>query len=642
MGHPYHPPPFAAIIRIAFMLQQLRRLPKWVAGIAFLPLIISFGFWGISGNFTGGGDTSVATVGSTKIEYDEFSRTFANIRRNATERAGGQLSQAQVAMLGKKTLEHEISDTALDNAASDLGLMTTDDQVSSAIRTIPAFHGPLGAFDQQAFAAAIQRLNYTPAGFVAEVRRELTRDQVIGAATAALALPPDYIGAFFSYANERRAVQYVILPPDAAGAIALPSDEVLQAYVNAHAATFSTPEYRELTYATISPDDVASQMPVTDAQIHQTYDLRKDVFNVPDRRDIQRINFPDEASAKAARAKIDGGAKFEDIAAQRGTTPSDLNLGSLSQADLGPTQGPAAFALPVNGISQPVKYTFGWSLLRVTKITPGTTKTFDDVKAEIKAELTQQLAGSKVEDIVNAFDDARNAGDDLTEAAKKAGMHVVHVAATDEHGLAPDGTKANVPASPEFLAQVFKSDIGTEGDPFATTDLRRYVLKIDGVTPSKLKPLAAVRAQATADWTTAQRRIKLASVAAGLVARVNSGAALQSIASEYRATVQTYGPLLRDQPTPAINAALNTKIFASPPGKAVVGPAADGNGYVVAWISGVLHPPVPFGDPNFASFGRKLGVSDDIQESMGAAERARQGVKTNQQQADRVIGGEGS
>ncbi len=626
------------------MLRQMRRLPKWVSTLFFGVIALSFGVWGIADIFRGGGDTSVATVGGTKIDYQDFSRTFENIRRNAAQRSGGQLSQAQLAILSKKTLDREIADTALDNVANDLGLITTDDAVSSMIRAIPGFHGPLGAFDQQTFDQAISRLQYTPAGFVAEIRRELTRDQLIQSASSALAFPPDYVRAFFSFLNERRAVQYIVLPPDAAGAIPPPADQVLQAYVKAHTDEFSTPEYRELTYATITPDDVASQIQVTDAQLHQTYDLRKDVYVVPDRRDIQRIDFPDEASAKTARAKIDAGTSFDDIAKARGVGPSQLNLGSLSQADLGAAQGPVAFALPVNGITQPVKGIFGWSLIRVTRITPGNTKTFDDVKADIKAELTKQMAGSKIEDMLNAFDDARNGGDDLDQAAKKAGMRVIHVAQTDAHGLAPDGSRANVPASPDFLNQVFKSDIGTEGDPFATPDGQRFVIKIDGVTPAKLKRLDAVRAQATAAWTGEQSRAKLAAMAAELAGNAGSSAALQSLAMQYHTTVQASGALVRDTPTVVFNSALNTRIFASPPGKSVSGPAANGGGYIIAYVSGVMHPPVPLGDPRYQQFSQLLGnqLSNDMQESMGSAEQARQGVTTNLQQANRVTGGEGS
>ena len=559
------------------MLQQMRKLPRWVAAIFFLPLVVSFGIWGIGDIFRGNTDTSVATVGGTRIEYQDFSRQFDNLRK-ALARQGQQMSPERTATLAHQTLEREISDTALDNEARNLDLVTADEQVAQAIRSIQGFQNQLGSFDEQIFRQTLQRLGYTEAGFVAEVRRELTRQQLVQSATSAFILPSDYTQAFFSFLNEHRAVQYVVLPQEAAGIIQAPPDEALAGYIKSHAFEFSSPEYRELTYAEISPDDVANQVLVSEAQIHQVYDLRKDSYVIPDKRDIERINFPDEASAKAARAKIDAGAKFEDIAKQRGISASDLSLGTLSEADLGSTQGPIAFALPLNAVSQPVKYAFGWSLLRVSKIVPGNTKTLADVRDSIKAELMKQLEGSKIEDDLNAFEDARNQGDDLATAAKKAGLRVVRVPGTDAKGLSPDGSKAAVSTAPEFLAEAFKADVGSEGDPFAASDGSRYVIKVEGVVPAKIKSLESVRQQATAAWMADQRRAELGHVAEDAAGKVDSIAALQALASQYRQTVQSSGALARDTPTPAISAALNTKIFASPAGKAVWGPAVQGGG----------------------------------------------------------------
>jgi peptidyl-prolyl cis-trans isomerase D len=625
------------------MLQQMRRLPKWVGFLLFLPLAGSFVVWGVADVFKGGTDTSVATVGGTKIDAQIFSRDFTTARRNATPR-GTTLSAAKSMVIGQKVLQEEISNAALDNAAEGFGITTTNDEVSSLIRTIPGFQGPDGSFSQIVFEQALQRSSYTPESFVAEIKQELKREQVVRAGASAAQLPPGYTRAIASYLGERRAVQYMVLPPDAAGPIPPPSDAVLTAFVKARANLFSTPEFRQITYAVVTLDDAAKKVQVTDAQIRQAYDLRKDTFVVPERRDIQQITFPDEASAKAARAKIDGGAKFEDIATQRGVSAADLNLGTLAQADLGPGRGPAAFALLTDGISQPVKYTFGWVLLRVTKITPAKTTTFDQAKLALHDEILKQLAASRLEDIINDYGDAQRSGADMVEAAKKVGMRVVRVPTTDAHGLAQDGSKADVPASPDFMDQVFKSDVGNEGDPFRSTDGNYYVVKVEGIIPQKLKPLDAVRAQAVAAWTDDQQLRLLEAKAAEIAKEAGSTGNLEAIAHRYNAVLASSEALIRSRPTAALNQDIITKIFSVPGGKAVSGIASDGKTFVVARVTGILHVPVPYGDPELLQLSQALGgqISADIQDSMGKAARAAQGVKLNQSQVDHILGGEGS
>ena len=112
--------------------------------------------------------------------------------------------------------------------------------------------------------------------------------------------------------------------------------------------------------------------------------------------------------------------------------------------------------------------------------------------------------------MVNAYTDARSGGAEIKDAAKKAGMKVAHLAAVDNTGLKPDGSKADVPADPEFLPAVFKAEVGEDTDPFATKLGAYYAIHVNGVTPPKLKPLDQVRAQALADWTAEQRSQALA------------------------------------------------------------------------------------------------------------------------------------
>lgn len=625
------------------MLKQMRKLPKWVALVGSFPLVISFAFWGISDIFKGHTDTTVATVGSTTIEQTLFSRDFTNIRRDATMRSSAQLSPAEVAELGKATLEHELSDTALDNVAARFGLTASDDQVATTIRNISAFRGPLGTFDQATFLQRIDRIGFTEATFVAEMRRELTRDQLLHAGSSAFVIPPGYVRAMFAYINERRAVQYVILPAEAAGPITPPPDAVLEAFIKQDPRRYSTPEYRALTYAAIGPQDLASQIQVTDAQLHQAYDLRRDTYVVPEKRDVQRINFPNEAAAVAARAKIASGTKFEEIGFEQGLNPSDINLGSLTAADLG-AQGPVVFALPVNTVSQPVKGTFGWSLFQVTKIEPGSSKSFDDAKAELRSEIVQQLAASRIEDVVNAFEDTLNTGASLAEAAKKNGMRVIHVAATDAQGNAPNGTKADVPTAADFIKQVFSSDIGTETDPFESSDGNHYVISVEGSVPEKLKPLAAVRAQATADWIARQRVIKLAARAAELAKEVTDTGSLASIAAQFHVVIQSSDALSRDTPTPVFGQPILTAIFSAMPGHGVFGPTTNSEGFIVARVSGIVHPPQPLGDPRYQQFIQQLSeqIGSDIEEGMALDARGAQGVTINQPLVDRIVGGEGS
>ena len=630
------------------MIQWMHRLSKsWVATLLMGGLALSFVVWGIADVFTGMGGDAVATVGATDIGQGDFQRSYRNFLRNQGQQMGAEITpdMAQKMGLGQVALQQMVSRAALDNEGSKLGLTTPDAEVAQEVRGMSVFRGPLGSFDRPTFLQAINNAGYSEDEFIAENRRDMTRNQLTRAIEGDFMIPPTYAQALFEFINERRAADYVIVSPDTAGAIAPPGDAVLTAYVKANPDRFSTPEYRDADYASITVDDVLPSVAVTDAQIRQAYDNAKATYQVPEKRDVQQIEFQTEAQAKDARAKLDGGMAFDALAASLKKSGKDIALGTLAQSDL-PDAGraKAIFALPLDQVSQPVKTGFGgWALLRVTKITPGVNRGLDDVKDELKKTLAQQLAANKLVDAVNAFTDARSGGDDLAAAARKAGMKVGHVKAVDAGGLTPDGARAEVPADPEFLPALFKAEVGEDSDPFSTRAGNYFAVKVNGVTPPKLKSLDLVRADAANSWSLEQRNRLVAEKAASLTAQAEKEKSLDGAAKALKVSVQHSPALNRQTNDTMFSAPIVAKLFDARPDGIVSGPQGLSGNYIIAKVTGIAHPRLDPNDRNFAGGMAQLaqGVAGDMSIAMANAARARQGVKVNRKLLDAVIGGGG-
>ncbi|MGD0144086.1 MAG: SurA N-terminal domain-containing protein [Rhizomicrobium sp.] len=624
------------------MLQQMRSFARsWISGIFLVGLAATFGLWGIADVFQGNSDTSVATVGGVKIPIEYFQRDFGNARTREQNQTGGQLSPEKARALGDQVLQRTIDDTALDQVVASKGLVASEDQVRASIQDIAAFKGPLGTFDRNTFLEVLTRAGYTENAFIADTRSDLSRNELLTVAANGVQASPSFAKTVFLFLNERRAAQYVTLPVSAAGAISNPDDATLAAFIKTHAAKFSTPEYRDVVYASIGPDDLMNQVQVSDDQLREQFELNKDTYQIPEKRDIEQIGFPNEAAAAAARAQIDAGKSFADIAAARGLKAADINQGTETESDLGADRGPAAFAVPTGGVTKPVKFIVGWVLIHVTKVTPGVNKTFDDVKASLRQDALKKLAENKLTDVVNAFEDARAGGDTLADAAKKVGMHVVHVPAVDQNGLAPDGTKAPIPPEPEFLPQVFKAEVGDEGDPFGAADEHQFVLKVNGVTPPKLRSLDSVRAEVTADWIAQERTRRLAEKAKALAAQATAAHSLADVAAALHVPAQSSGALARETATDTFPRPLVDDIFATPATDAVFGPTANGDSYIVALVTGIAHPPVPLGDPRYQQFVSQLSeeLQRDTVHSLALGARKKATVTINRKQVDQVIGG---
>jgi peptidyl-prolyl cis-trans isomerase D len=223
-------------------------------------------------------------------------------------------------------------------------------------------------------------------------------------------------------------------------------------------------------------------------------------------------------------------------------------------------------------------------------------------------------------------------------------MHTGHLAAVDSNGLAPDGNKTPLADHPEVLKQVFAAEVGDDGDPFGTQAGALYVVKVDGLIPPKLKPLDAVRAEATATWTQEQRAKLLAAKAQALAAQATKTHSLTA-ASAVAGTPPVNSGLLHrpmdanNPENPALPIPFVGQIFEVPGGTAVTGPSGNGS-YIVALVTGVGHVPMSTASLEFLQGLRQLSAqaAQDFDPLLAQAARNKQGVTINQPNVDRVTG----
>src|SRR5579872_2284772 len=225
---PYHSPPFSQNARTLYMIQWLGRLSRSVIAQVLMGfLALSFGVWGIADVFTGqASSTAVATVGSTEISSQDFTRDYRNLLRAQSQQSEIQLTaeMAQRMGLGPSELQQIISRTALDNMAARLGLTTPDAELAQEVRAMPSFKGASGNFDHTLFLQIVSNAGYSEQSFLESIRGDNIRQQLSASIEGGFRLPTGYAQAIFLYATQTRAADYVIVSPDSLGPIAPPTD----------------------------------------------------------------------------------------------------------------------------------------------------------------------------------------------------------------------------------------------------------------------------------------------------------------------------------------------------------------------------------------------------------------------------------
>ncbi|HET7491432.1 MAG TPA: peptidyl-prolyl cis-trans isomerase [Bradyrhizobium sp.] len=582
------------------MLRGMRKassnwLGKIIMATVMGVLIISFGVWGIADIFRGFGQSTLAKVGHTEISTEQFRQIYNDRLQQLGRQVGRPLTSEQARAFGfdRQVLQQTIAEAALDEEARRLGLAQSMDETMRLIFNDPNFRGVNGAFDPARFQALIRQLGYSEQRFIAEQRRVSLRRQIAGTIAAGIETPKVLLEALARFQNEQRTIEYVKLGAAQAGTIDPPSPEALAAYFDEHKALFRAPEYRKISFVVITPEEIGKWSEVSDEDARKVYEQRRDKLGTPERREVSQIVFPNAEEASAARSRIESGLSFEDLAKERGLNPADVDLGLIAKSAIAdPAIADAAFSLQPGQVSQPTQGRFGVALVKVGKVEPGTTPSYESVAQEIKKSIASERAKIKVGELRDKMEDERAGGASVIEAAQKLGLTPVTLDAVDRSGRLPGGQPApNIPRGLDVVSQAFNSDVGVDNEPISFNG--GYVwYDVLGITPSRDRSLDEVKDQVETRWKDDQIASRLRTRAADVVQKLEQGGKLADEAAQAGLTVETASGFRRESSLPGLPAAAIAAAFRT--AKDGVGQVPDpaANSWIVFRVTDITMPPI--------------------------------------------------
>jgi peptidyl-prolyl cis-trans isomerase D len=565
------------------MLQAIRsRAGSLVAKVLFAALIVAFGFWGIGSWINDRSvDTTIATVGRDKIRADQLAAAVRTELQNLQRAYGSNVDIEQAKQLGiiDEQLGRLIDDSLMTQEIQRLKLAVGDDAVRTTILADPVFHDPSGQFGRQRYQQLLSNNRMSDAQYEASVRNQLVRGALSDGVGAGATAPKPLVDAFYRILAEKRVADTVQIPFSSATDIGEPSEKDLADFHDQHSEGFRAPELRSFEVASLSLDDLAKTITISDDELKDEYQQRLADFKTPDRRHVEQILVQDQATADQAESALKGGRNFATVAkdvAKMAAGPVDL--GSVSAEELGDAAlADAAFKLDKDGISEPIKTAFGWHILHVTEIQPAKTESFEEAKPKLAAELAHEAADSQMSKLMNKVDDALARGDDLDKVASDQQLKLVKATDVDQNGHAPGGGTVTLPSPPaDVLRTAFNTEAGQVSNVSETQDGGIFVVRVEKVAPSVVRPLSEVHDQALAAWQQDQRVQHVTKTAKEIVDAVNAGKPLKDVAAERKLTVTATPQLERGGAAGGLPPQLVTALFRAKPQQAVQGPSADG------------------------------------------------------------------
>ena len=401
------------------MLEDIREKSQGLTAKIILGLIIlTFAVAGV-GSYTNSVDTSVATVNGEAISQQAFNKAYQAQRGRMAQQFGEMFDTLSndvnyMANFRQGVLDNLINEKLIDQNSEALAIRVSDLRLKETIRKMPEFQVD-GAFDNNRYLAMINQAGFFQSSdFRDYLRVEMTRRQLSQALIATEFNLPYQEKLQLALQNQTRDIRFATISAEQFKATIELTDEEVNSYYLANQARFQNKEQVKVDYISLDVADLAKDINVSDEDVAKYYQENSTSFTEAAQRRISHIliefndgNADDEAAktqAQAVLTRLEQGEDFAVLAKEvSNDTFSGENGGDLEWLEPGVMEvsfDEAALALVnVGDISQLVKTSFGYHVLKLTDYKEEVVQALADVQAELRSKLSNDQAQEKFFDL---------------------------------------------------------------------------------------------------------------------------------------------------------------------------------------------------------------------------------------------------
>jgi peptidyl-prolyl cis-trans isomerase D len=355
--------------------------------VLFGAIVLSFVFWGVGAN--GPTSATVAEVNGQRITNTEFSRVMRRVARGQRS----QMSDDELEVLKGQVLSSLIEQRVMLQAAEDLGIEISDQEIASYLLQIDAFKDEDGKFSKSLQDRTLQAQGITVDQFYQDLREDLMRARLAELTSMSVQVTPEQVKDFYVSENSNLALRWLrisegtfrddveISDEDLAAAIADRAEELQAAYDRQKDRRFTEPRKAKL----------------------RTILLRTDLGDLAEDTVRERMD--------KVREEIIAGGDFAEAARRWSEDASAVqggDMGELEEPRMDPELAEAVFATEVGSVTAVIQNAAGFQLVKVEGITDAVVTPLADVQEDLARELLEKerapaLADAFAQEVLSAW-----------------------------------------------------------------------------------------------------------------------------------------------------------------------------------------------------------------------------------------------
>ena len=457
----------------------------------------------------------MATVQGVKISQAEYERTFNNLVNFYREQFGRQFSEQLMEKLNLKAqaLDALIQKKLLILEADKQSIQVSDAEVIHRIKDFSAFKKDK-EFDQNMYQNFLKYKRLTPQEFEESQREALLLEKIEGFIKTNAKVSESEVEAAFKQENEKVKLDYVLFAHDHFKSSEPVTEEEIREFYRKNKQRFEIPEQIKVEFVKVVPKDYEAKIDIRDDDIEDYYKTKIADFRVPKQFTASHILFrleppkddsklsneeaiekSEEAAKKEAEEilkKIRGGADFAELAKKHSDDPtSGEKGGSLGEFPKGMMVDEFEATLEKmkpGDISDPVRTTFGFHIIRLDKVDAERIKPLEEVKETVIEKLRDIKSRQKARRVAKHIHRSAKEDQNLARATadNQLAVQTTPLISRKKH-VAPE-----VGTVPEFFNLAFSLEDNRVSEPLHTFEAS-FLLKVVTREKSYISELSDVR-----------------------------------------------------------------------------------------------------------------------------------------------------
>jgi peptidyl-prolyl cis-trans isomerase D len=426
--------------------------------------------------------TAVVQVGDAEFGFREFSRIRAQRESVFQQQLGDDFDARKMSdTLDQVAVQALVDQALLASAARDLGLRVAKSEIERYVLSASVFRDPDGNFDPEQFE---QWAEYEYGN-----QRNFIEDQRAGMLTTKLVAMLSRLAR--------------VSDGEARDAVIARTEEIQIAYAVFDAVA---PE------AEFEPDpaEIQAFLETRQAEAQSLFDSSTHIYDTPEQVRARHILFrlppdADEAATAAVRAKAqevldriqqgeDMATLAEEFSADPGSQAKGGDLGFFGRGQMVKEFEDNAFALEPGAMSDLVKTSYGFHIIRSEERKEAQSRGFEEVKEELASQiLVTERARTENVTAAEKLAEAVRGGTSLEQAARDAELTLERSGRLRRR---PDGYVPGLGAAQELMATAFSLERGqSSARVFEVENKLALVQLLERFEPEESAILAAIDAE---------------------------------------------------------------------------------------------------------------------------------------------------